>query len=152
MFDPTYPHGRWYYTRSLDVTALTDEVIDTIVEHALRISSPHTGIPTFQLGGAIARVGENDAAFSGRHAGHTININGITETRADFDEQRDWVRGLWTALEPHQTGVYVNFLMDEGEAGVRNAYGGEKYERLKALKRRYDPGNLFHVNQNISPE
>ena len=61
------------------------------------------------------------------------------------------VERRWTALEPHQTGVYVNFLMDEGNARIRRAYGRGKYERLKALKREYDPENLFHVNQNIRP-
>jgi hypothetical protein len=150
MFDPTYPHGRWYYMRSRDVAELTDDVIDIVVEHALRIDSPHSGFPIFQLGGAVARVGEDDTAFNGRSAGHTININGIAESGAEFDAQRNWVRGLSEALEPHQTGVYVNFLMDEGEARVRDAYGPVKYERLRELKRKYDPDNVFHLNQNIA--
>jgi len=151
MFDPTFPHGRWYYFRSRDVAELTDDVLDVLVDHALRITSPHSGFPIFQLGGAIARVGDEETAFHGRSAGHTININGIAETSAEFDEQREWVRGLSAALEPHQSGVYVNFLMDEGEERVRDAYGAEKYERLRALKRRYDPDNFFHLNQNIRP-
>ena len=75
----------------------------------------------------------------------------MSETGEGFDEQREWVRGLSSALEPYQSGVYVNFLMDEGEARVRDAYGPEKYDRLKELKRRYDPGNLFRLNQNIPP-
>src|SRR5437588_7686184 len=151
MFDPTFPHGRWYYFRSRDVATLSDEVIDIAVEHALRITSPHSGFPMFQLGGAVARVGEDETAFSGRTAGHTINLNGIAETAEDFDEQRAWVRGISVALEPHETGVYVNFLMEEGQERVRDAYGPEKYERLRALKRKYDPDNLFHLNQNIQP-
>jgi hypothetical protein len=151
MFDATFPHGRWYYFRSRDVASLTDDVIDIVVDHALRISSPHSGFPIFQLGGAIARVGEDETAFNGRAAGHTINLNGIAETAGDFDEQREWVRGLSSALEPYQTSVYVNFLMDEGEERVRDAYGTEKYERLRALKQKYDPGNFFHLNQNIRP-
>jgi FAD/FMN-containing dehydrogenase len=61
------------------------------------------------------------------------------------------VRDFWSALEPYHTGAYVNFLMEEGEERVREAYGPEKYDRLKALKRRWDPENLFRVNQNISP-
>jgi Berberine and berberine like len=91
------------------------------------------------LGGAIGGVGEDETAYSGPTAGHTININGISETADGFDEQREWVGDLWAALEPHQTGVYVNFLMDEGEERIREAYGAEKYERLRALKRQYDP-------------
>jgi FAD/FMN-containing dehydrogenase len=61
------------------------------------------------------------------------------------------VRNFWSALEPYHAGAYVNFLMEEGEERVREAYGSEKYDRLKALKRRWDPDNLFRLNQNISP-
>ena len=71
---------------------------------------------------------------------------------AGFDEQRRWARSYWDALAPHHTSVYVNFLMDEGEERVRQAYGDEKYDRLKALKRKYDPTNFFRLNQNIPPD
>jgi FAD/FMN-containing dehydrogenase len=151
MFDPTFPHGRHYHFRSRDVAELSDDVIDLVVEHALRIDSPHSGSPIFQLGGAIARVGDDETAFNGRSAGHTININGVAETAAGYDAEREWVRAFSTALEPHQVGVYVNFLMDEGEERVRQAYGPAKYDRLRALKRRYDPDNVFRLNQNIAP-
>jgi hypothetical protein len=151
MFDPTFPHGRWYYFRSRDVAELSDGLIDVVVDHGLRINSPHTGFPIFHLGGAIADVGEDQTAFNGRSAGHTVNINGISETSEGFEEQREWVRGFSSVLEPFQTGVYVNFLMDEGEERIRDAYGAEKYDRLKDLKRRYDPDNFFRLNQNIPP-
>ena len=74
-----------------------------------------------------------------------------TETAEGFDAERNWSRTFWSALEPHHTSVYVNFLMDEGEERIRQAYGPAKYDRLKALKRRYDPDNLFRLNQNIPP-
>jgi hypothetical protein len=151
MFDPTYPHGRWYYLRSRDVAELSDDVIDVVVEHGHRIDTPHTGIPIFQLGGAIAQVGDDETSFSGRGAGHTININGIAETADGFERQREWVRDFSTALEPHQAGVYVNFLMDEGAERVQQAYSPEKYARLQSLKGRYDPDNFFRLNQNIPP-
>ena len=151
MFDSTFPHGRWYYFRSRDIGPLTDEVIDIAVEHAMRISSPHSGFPMFQLGGAVARVGEDETAFGGRSATFTVNLNGISETSEDFDAQRAWVQGISSALEPHQTSVYVNFLMDEGEQRVREAYGAERYDRLRTLKRKYDPDNFFRLNQNIEP-
>ena len=86
-----------------------------------------------------------------RGAGFTFNINGNTETADGFDEQRQWVRDYWSALAPFHTGVYVNFLMEEGDARVRQAYGDAKYERLRALKRKYDPTNVFRRNQNIQP-
>jgi FAD binding domain/Berberine and berberine like len=151
MFDPTFPHGRWYYHRACTVTALTDEVIDITVDHSMRIRSPLTAFPIWQLGGAVARVGEDETAFTGRTAGHEFNISAITETEEGFEEERAWARTFWSALEPHHTSVYVNFLMDEGEERIREAYGAEKYDRLKALKRRYDPENFFRLNQNIPP-
>jgi len=152
MFDPSFPHGRWYYMRSCDVDVLSDEVIDLTVEHSMRIRSPLTAFPIWQMGGAVARVGEEETAFNGRQAGHTFNITAITDSAEGFDEEREWVRGLSSALEPHQSSsVYVNFLMQEGEDRVRDAYGEAKYERLKALKRRYDPENIFRLNQNIPP-
>jgi hypothetical protein len=151
MFDPSFPHGRWYYFRACDVAELSDEVIDITVDHSTRIASPLTAFPIWQMGGAVGRVGEDQTAFNGRGAGFTFNISGSTETADGFDQEREWVRSFWSALEPHHTSVYVNFLMDEGEERIREAYGAEKYDRLKALKRRYDPDNLFRLNQNIPP-
>lgn len=152
MFDPSFPHGLHYYFRSCDVAELTDEVIDITADHALQMRSPLTSFPIWQLGGAVAKVREDETAFNGRGAGYTFNINGTTATAEGFEEERDWARRLWSALEPHHTGVYVNFLMEEGEERVRQAYGAEKHDRLKALKRRYDPDNFFRLNQNISPD
>jgi hypothetical protein len=151
MFDPSFPHGRWYYFRACDVAELTDEVIDITVDHSTRIASPLTAFPIWQMGGAVGRVGEDETAFNGRGAGFTFNISGSTETADGFDQEREWVRSFWSALEPHHTSVYVNFLMEEGEERVREAYGAAKYDRLKALKRKYDPDNLFRLNQNIPP-
>jgi FAD/FMN-containing dehydrogenase len=151
MFDAGFPQGWWYYFRSCDVAALTDQVIDITVEHALRIASPRTAFPIFHLGGAVARVGQDETAFNGRAAGHTININGTTDSAAGFDEERAWVHGFWSALEPHHTSAYVNFLMEEGEERIRQAYGAARYDRLKALKRHYDPDNFFRRNQNVPP-
>lgn len=152
MFDPSFPHDWWYYMRACDVAELTDDVIDIAVDHSLRIRSPRTAFPIWQMGGAVKRVGEADTAFSGRHGGHTFNITAMTDSAEGFEAEQEWVRGFWSALEPHHTGVYVNFLMDEGEERVRQAYGPDKYERLKGLKRRWDPGNVFRLNQNIPPD
>jgi FAD/FMN-containing dehydrogenase len=151
MFDASYPHGWWYYIRACDVGELTDEVIDITVEHSERIKSPLTAFPIWQQGGAIARVGENETAFNGRGAGHTFNVAGATAGPEGFDEEREWSRTFWSALGPYHTSVYVNFLMEEGEERIRDAYGAAKYDKLKALKRRYDPDNLFRLNQNIPP-
>ena len=154
MFDPSFVPGRWYYFRAFDVPELSDEMIDITVEHSLRIKSPLTSFPIWQMGGAVARVGEDETAFGGRNAAFTYNIGACTENAEGFDEERQWVRDLWSALEEWHTSVYVNFLSgaEEGEARIRAAYGAEKYDRLKTLKRKWDPDNFFRINQNIPPD
>ncbi len=151
MFDPSFPHGWWYYFRSADLAELTDEVIDIVAANARKMKSRLTAFPIFQLGGAISRVGEDETPFNGRQAGHTININATTESAQGFDGERDWARNFWSELQPYHTSVYVNFLLDEGEERIRQAYGPARYDRLKALKRTYDPDNFFRLNQNIAP-
>ena len=152
MFDPSFPSGYWYYFRSCDVAELSDEVIDITAEHAMRLQSPLTAFPIFHLGGAVARIGDDETVFNGRRAGHTFNINATTATADGFEEEREWARAFWTALQPHHTSVYVNFLMEEGQDRIRQAYGAAKFDRLKALKAKYDPTNLFHLNQNVRPD
>jgi FAD/FMN-containing dehydrogenase len=151
MFDPSFPHGRWYYFKSCDVAELTDEIIDVTVERSLQISSPLTSFPIWQMGGAVSRIGEDETAFNGRTAAFTYNIGACTETEEGFEQERDWVRGFWDALAPWHQGVYVNFLGDEGADRVRQSYGAGKFDRLQALKTKYDPQNFFRINQNIPP-
>ncbi|HWC11492.1 MAG TPA: FAD-binding oxidoreductase [Acidimicrobiales bacterium] len=152
MFDPSFRHGWHYYVRSCDVAELGDEVVDVVVEHGMRLSSPLSTLALWQMGGAVARVGEDETVFNGRTAGFTFNINGNSVTGDGADAERQWARDYWSALAPYHTGVYVNFLMEEGEARVRQAYGPGKLERLKALKRAYDPTNFFRLNQNVKPD
>jgi FAD/FMN-containing dehydrogenase len=151
MFDASFEPGWHYYFRSCDVAVLSDDIIDLMVEHGRRIGSPISSVGLWQMGGAVAGRNEDDTAFNGRGAGHTFNINGNSKTAEGFEEERQWARDLWTALEPYHTSVYVNFMMDEGQERVRQAYGPSKYQRLKALKRKYDPDNFFRLNQNIPP-
>ncbi len=149
--DPSFRHGCWYYVRSCDVARLNDEIVDTIVEYGNRIVSPISSLALWQMGGAVARVGPSETPFNGRNAGFTFNINGNSESGEGFEAERAWARAYWSALAPYHTSVYVNFLMEEGEDRIRQAYGAEKLDRLKALKRKYDPTNLFRLNQNIKP-
>ena len=123
MFDPSFLHGWWYYFRACDVAELSDDVIDVMVEHGSQIVSPITSVALWQLGGAVARVGDSETAFNGRDAAFSFNINGNSETADGFDAEREWVRAYWSALGPHHTSVYVNFLMEEGEERIRQAYG-----------------------------
>jgi hypothetical protein len=152
MFDPSFRRGCWYYVRSCDVAGLDDGVLDAMVEYGRKIQSPITSVALWQMGGQVSRVGDDDTAFHGRRAGYTFNINGNSETGDGFEAERQWARDYWTALAPFHTSVYVNFLMEEGDERIRQAYGNAKYDRLKTLKRKYDPTNLFRVNQNIRPD
>jgi FAD/FMN-containing dehydrogenase len=151
MFDPSYPAGLWVYSKAANVQALSDDVLDVLIDHAGRIVSARSGMVAWQLGGAVARVGELETPFGGRASGYLIDLFGATESAEGFDGERAWARGCWDALAGHRAGVYVNWLMDEGERRVREAYGEERFRRLQALKRRYDPDNVFRLNQNIPP-
>jgi FAD/FMN-containing dehydrogenase len=153
LFDPSVPHGWHYHWRSCELPPLTDAAIDTLLDRAAHITSPRSYIIVFQLGGAVARVGEDSTAFAQRDAAHDVNINAVwLAGDADADRHVQWVRDTYEALEPHSRGrAYVNFLEDEGQDRVRAAYGPAKYDRLVSLKRRYDPDNLLRRNQNISP-
>jgi FAD/FMN-containing dehydrogenase len=153
MFDPMVPHGWHRYWKSVELPELTDGGIDTLVENAPAVTSPKSYCIVFQLGGALARVGEDETAFSQRDAAHNVNINAVW-TAEDPDGERHvaWARDFFDAMQPHAGGrVYVNFLGEEGGNRVRQAYGAGNYERLVELKRAYDPTNFFRCNQNIEP-
>ena len=153
MFDPLVPHGWHRYWKAVEVPPLTDDAIDTLVEHSSAPTSPRSYTIVFQLGGALARVGEDETAFSQRDAAHNVNINAVwTEEDPDAERHIAWARGFFDAMQPHAGGrVYVNFLGEEGGNRVRQAYGAQNHERLVELKRAYDPTNFFRMNQNISP-
>jgi FAD/FMN-containing dehydrogenase len=153
MFDPFVPHGWHRYWKSVELPPLTDGAIDTLVEQASAITSPRSYCIVFQLGGALARVGEDETAFGQRDAAHNVNVNAVwTEDDPDGEQHVSWAREFFSALQPHARGrVYVNFLGDEGSDRVRQAYGERRYERLVGLKRTYDPANVFRLNQNIEP-
>ena len=151
--DAGAPHGWHSYWKSCELPALTDETIDLLAGHAQRIESPRSYIIMFHLRGAVARVSEEATAYSQRAAVHNVNIDAVwlpaEEDRAE--RERSWARAAYEAFAPHQLGVYVNFLGDEGEERVRSAYGDAKCRRLAEIKARYDPENVFRLNQNIRP-
>jgi FAD/FMN-containing dehydrogenase len=151
LLDASYPHGTWAYVKACDIAALSDDVIDIGLTNARRASSPRSGVIFWQGGGAVARVAPSATSFGSRGAGAIVNITGATGSVEGFAQERDWARAFWSDLIPHQRGVYVNFLMDEGEERVREAYGDERMERLRAVKRAWDPDNVLRLNQNIEP-
>jgi FAD/FMN-containing dehydrogenase len=152
MFDAAFPHGRGYYWKSCSLPPLTDEMIDRLIRQAQRITSPFTAMPLFTQGGAVADVAEDATAFPNRHAQHNLNIVGAWElTDPNPERHIAWVRETWQAMHPFASGAYVNFMSDEPQGRLRAVYGPAKYDRLVALKRRYDPQNVFRHNQNIAP-
>jgi FAD binding domain/Berberine and berberine like len=153
MFDATVPHGWHYYWKSSELPPLSDGAIDTLVENAAAQTSPLSYCITFQLGGAVSRVGKEETAFSQRDAAHNVNINAVwTEDDRESKRHVEWVRLFHAALESFACDrVYLNFLGDEGAERVWSAYGDEKYQRLAALKEKWDPSNFLRHNQNIEP-
>jgi FAD/FMN-containing dehydrogenase len=153
MFDPFVPHGWHRYWKSVELPPLTDDAIDTLVERSSAPTSPKSYTIVFQLGGALARVGGDETAFSQRDAAHNVNINAVwTEEDPEAERHIAWARDFFDAMQPHAgRSVYVNFLGEEGGSRVRQAYGARNYERLVELKRAYDPTNFFRLNQNIEP-
>jgi Berberine and berberine like len=133
------------------VPGLADAVIDEIVGRIQAITSPFSQIAIFTIGGAVSRVDPSATAVGEREIGFEINIAAAWPP-SDPDSQRHvtWVRDGWETMRPFSTGVYANFLSDEGAGGVEAAYGG-RLQRLTALKDRYDPTNVFRLNANIPP-
>ena len=152
MFDPASPHGWWYYFRSFDVAGAHGRVIDITVEHTSRIESPLTSFPIWQMGGAVARVGEDETAFGGRQAGFTTT-SALHRGRRRL--RRRAPVGARLLVRRSRSGrrrcTSTSSGEEEGEDRIRAAYGEAKYDRLKALKRQWDPDNFFRINQNISP-
>jgi FAD/FMN-containing dehydrogenase len=153
LFNPAVPHGWHYFWKSWELPPLTDATIDLLVEHAGRITSPRSYIIVFQLGGAIARVPDDETAYPQRDAAHNVNINAVwLEGDDEADAHVRWARECFAALEPAAVGrAYVNFMADEGSERVRAAFGDERYARLVSVKRDYDPDNVFRRNANIDP-
>jgi FAD/FMN-containing dehydrogenase len=153
MFDATVPHGWHYYWKSAELPPLSDGAIGILAENAAAQTSPLSYCITFQLGGAVSHVGEDETAFSQRDAAHNVNINAVwKEDDPEPERHVDWARRFHEGLEPFACDrVYLNFLGDEGASRVRSAYGEQKYERLATLKQKWDPTNFFRHNQNIEP-
>jgi FAD/FMN-containing dehydrogenase len=146
------PPGRRNYWKSDYLQELSDAAIDALVEGFAAVPAPLSHVVIEHLGGAVARVAPQETAVSYREARFNAAIIGMWDDPAADAANIAWVRAQAAALRPFATGgVYVNYLGDEGPDRVRAAYGHEKYTRLQALKARYDPTNLFRLNQNIIP-
>ncbi|MFA9460068.1 FAD-binding oxidoreductase [Thiohalorhabdus sp. Cl-TMA] len=150
-FDPLLTPGARNYWKSQDFTALSDAVIDTVIEQAGRLPSEECELFIASLGGAMGRVPETATAYAGRDANFVMNVHTRWRETAQDSKCRAWARECSEAVSPYATGgVYVNFLSQDETGRVHSAYGAN-YERLAAIKARYDPANLFRNNQNIAP-
>lgn len=154
LLDEANAWGQYDYDKSAYLEDLTDAAIDVIVEHLPRKLSPGSVLLAYRLDGRYSEVGDDDTAFSGgRSPRYSLFLVAVCPTPELLAADREWVRGLHSALAPHgpPTGSYVNALTDADDARVRAAYGPEKYDRLAHIKQRYDPDNLFRRNANIKP-
>jgi FAD/FMN-containing dehydrogenase len=152
LLDPLWGPGAHNYFKAGWMQGLDDQAIDTMVRYHQDVSSPKSEIHVHHMGGAVARVPAGATAFGDRSAPFLLNIIASTFTGDGYGEAVQWAQAFHEAMEPSLTGgTYVNFLTDEGEDGVRSAYGADKFDRLVALKDEYDPCNLFRLNQNIRP-
>jgi FAD/FMN-containing dehydrogenase len=151
LFDPLLPAGIQSYWRADFVAELTDEAIERHVEHGSNLPTLLSTMHLYPMDGAVRRVGRNETAFSYRDAAWLETIVGFDMDPANADLIRDWAVAYWDALHPlSEAGAYVNFMMDEGSDRIRATYR-DNYERLVTVKTRYDPRNLFRINQNIKP-
>ncbi len=151
MFDALLPPGLQHYWKSDFAKELTDEAIEGHVKHGPKVPTVESTMHLVPIGGALQRVGKDETAFNYRDAQFVHVIAAMYPNPADTPKNMEWVREYWSALHPYSAeGTYINFMMDEGEERIRAAYR-ENYERLVALKNKYDPTNLFHMNQNIKP-
>jgi hypothetical protein len=152
-FDHEFPDGRRYYWKSLNLQQLDEAAIARIADHARRQPSPWSTTDLWHIGGAVKRVSAESSAFNGRQASFLLNPEANWDDPADDAANISWVQEFIAAMESFSDGSrYLNFagMQEEGEAMIRTAFGPQ-YARLAALKAKYDPTNLFRLNQNVSP-
>jgi FAD/FMN-containing dehydrogenase len=148
-----FPHGHRNYWKSSFLRDLSDDAIETLIARLQVAPSLDTCfLVVEQMGGAINRVAPQATAFPHRESNSNLVIVATGFAAEDDDDHIAWVRETWAAMRPYtRDAVYLNYLGEEEAGRVGSAYGAETYARLAALKRTYDPDNLFHINQNIPP-
>jgi hypothetical protein len=149
-FDGLYPPGLQWYWKADFIAELSDEAIEEHMKYA-EVPTLHSTMHLYPINGAAHRVGKNETAWSYREATWGMVIVGVDPDSAMAGCVREWARDYWEAIHPHSAGgAYVNMMMEEGLDRVKASYR-DNYDRLAATKRKYDPTNLFRVNQNITP-
>jgi FAD/FMN-containing dehydrogenase len=152
LFDPFFPKGLQWYWKGDFVKSLPDEAIETHITQAAAAPSELCLMHLYPIDGAVHRVPRDATAWSARDATWSMVIAGIDSDPKKAEDLKRWGRTYWNAVHPYNlAGAYVNFMMDDEAAGRIQATYGDNYPRLAAVKARYDPKNLFRVNQNIEP-
>jgi FAD/FMN-containing dehydrogenase len=154
ILDEDYPDGLRYYWKSLNLTRLDDVVIDRIVKHARRQPSPLSTVDLWYIGGAVRHTGAEESAFHGREAAFLLSPEANWEKMEDDEANVTWLREFVADMEEFSDGSrYLNFagFQEEGDEMMQRAFGPQ-YHRLATLKHKYDPENLFRLNQNVRPQ
>jgi hypothetical protein len=150
-FDGVYPPGHQWYWRADFVKDIDDEAVDKHVSNGNAMPTPQSSMHLYPIDGAASRVRAGETPWAYRDGRWAEVIVGVDPDPSKAKILRDWTVSYWEDLHPYSMGgAYVNFMMEEGQERVKATYRGN-YERLASIKARYDPGNLFHVNQNIKP-
>jgi len=150
-FDGLVGHGARNYWKSHHLTELSDESIDEIIRFADKFPTDECEVFIPHMEGAPSRVAEDETAFALRYTPFILNIHTRWQNAADDEKCLAWARDFHSATKKFARGVYVNYLSAEGEARVREAYTDKAWKRLVEIKNKYDPNNLFRLNQNIKP-
>jgi FAD/FMN-containing dehydrogenase len=151
MFDRVYPAGMQWYWKADFVRTLSDEAIAQHLKYAAKLPTLQCTMHLYPINGAAGRVKKGATPWWHRGATWTEVIVGVDPDPAKKEEITAWAKEYWSALHPYSAGgAYVNFMMEEGDERIRATYG-KNYDRLAKIKKRYDPANLFRVNQNIKP-
>jgi FAD/FMN-containing dehydrogenase len=152
LFDPFFPKGLQWYWKGDFVKSLPDEAIDAHIAQAAKAPSELSLMHLYPIDGAVHRVPKEATAWTAREATWSMVIAGIDSDAKQADALKTWGREYWKTVHPFNLeGAYVNFMMDDEAAGRVQATYGDNYKRLASVKAKYDPKNLFRVNQNIQP-
>ena len=150
-FDALYPPGLQWYWRADFVNELSDKAIEQHVKYGSEMPTMHSSMHLYPIDGAASKISDKDTPWSYRKSKWAEVIVGVDPDPANKDKITSWTKKYWEALHPYSAGgAYINFMMDEGEDRIKATYGNN-YERLVKIKNKYDPNNLFRVNQNIKP-
>jgi hypothetical protein len=150
-FDALVAHGARNYWKSHHLKELSDGCIDKILEFAATLPSDECEVFIPHMEGVPSRVSENETAFAHRRTPFLLNLHTRWREASDDKKCLSWAKEMHTATQPFAKGVYVNFLSQEGEDRVKEAYTPEEWQRLVNVKKKWDPNNLFRINQNIRP-